>query len=407
MERLKSVDVPRLAKVEGMHHDGRGLYLKAKPPGAVSWILRYMLNGKAHTMGLGSFPDVSLKRAREKALEARQLRAEGVDPVAARRAERVARRAAADVLTFKLAAERFIASKESGWRHRGKTADQWRAAFRDWVYPLIGSMAIANVDTAAVLSILSQPVNTKDGERRFWEARAETASRCRARIENVLDFARASGWRSGDNPADWATLKFALPKRVDVRPVQHHDAMPYEQVPGFVARLREKPALSARALEFTILTVARTTEVRGMTWGELDQIKKVWTIPGSRMKAKKEHRVPLAERALAILSAQASGDAGDFVFPGVKPGRPLSENTMLKLLQDEMGDVTVHGFRSAFSTWAREQTDFPREIAEAALAHAVGDAVERAYARTDFITKRRSLLEAWERFCDSARPIDR
>ena len=400
-ERLTALDVPRLVKVKGMHHDGRGLYLKASPPGGASWILRYMLDGKAHTMGLGPFPEVTLKAARQKALAARQLKIERLDPIATRRADWDARRATANVLTFQAAAEAYILSKQSGWRHKGKTADQWRAAFRDWVHPHIGQKPVSAVDTAAVLMVLTQEVKTADGQARFWEARSETASRCRARIENVLDYAKAKGQRSGDNPADWATLRFTLPKRHDVAPVKNHDAMPYEKVPAFVETLRSKTAASAQALEFTILTGARTTEVRGMAWSELDLERKVWTIPSARMKAKKEHRIPLSDRAVELLQLLAD-DGGEpsegLVFPGVKPGKPMSENTMLKLAKD--AEVTVHGFRSSLSTWAREQTHFPREVVEASLAHTVGNAVERAYARTDFFDKRRDLMNAWARFCE-------
>jgi integrase len=399
VERLKAIEVPRLAKTAGMHHDGRGLYLKANPPGAASWVLRYMLEGKAHTMGLGPFPEVTLRRARDKALEARKLKVDRIDPIAVRRVERAAAAALANVMTFRMAAEQFIASKESGWRHRGKTSDQWRAAFRDWVYPLIGEKSVAEIDTAAVMAVLTQAVKAGEGEERFWEARSETASRCRARIENVLDFARAHGQRAGDNPADWATLKFALPKRSDVRPVEHHDAMPYDRISAFMAVIRALEAGSARALEFTILTAARTTEVRGMIWRELDLDRKIWTIPAGRMKGKKEHRVPLTQRAVDILRTISPGDPANYVFPGMKPGRPISENTMLKLLQDRHGNLTVHGFRSTFSTWAREQTNFQSELVEASLAHMVGEPVERAYARTDFFDKRRKLLEAWEEFC--------
>jgi integrase len=391
-ERLLPVELPKLVKTKGMHHDGRGLYLKASPPGGASWVLRYMLDKQPHTMGLGPYPEISLKAARAKALEARRLKAERVDPIATRRAERAASVAAANVMTFKAAAEAFIASKQSGWRHKGKTAD--------WVYPIIGHKPVAAIDTAAVIAVLTQNVDTAEGPARFWEARSETASRCRARIENVLDYAKARGERVGDNPADWATLRFTLPKRHDVRAVKNHDAMAYDLVPAYVASLRQKTALSARALEFTILTAARTTEVRGMVWAEVDLEKAVWTVPASRMKTKKEHRVPLTDRAVAILKGLEQGEGSDLVFPGTKPGRPMSENTMLKLLQDEHDDVTVHGFRSSLSTWARELTSFPRDVVEAALAHTVGDAVERAYARTTFFDKRRDLLNAWTAYCE-------
>jgi integrase len=382
-----------------MHHDGRGLYLTVGATGSASWVLRYMLHGKPHKMGLGPFPEVSLKRAREKALEARRLKADRIDPIVARRADRATTAASQEVTTFRIEAERFIASKETGWQHKGKTADQWRAALRDWVYPVIGSKPVAEVDTADIMFVLTQPVKTAKGEGRFWDARSETASRCRARIENVLDFAKARGLRSGDNPADWATLKFALPRRRDVRAVKHHDALPYDAVPAFLGDIRSLLAASARALEFTVLTGARTSEVRGMTWSEVDLVRNVWTIPAGRMKAKRAHRVPLSSPAKAILASLVPANPDEFVFPGVKPGRPMSENTMLNLLQDRQSDATVHGFRSALSTWARERTAFPREVVEASLAHTVGDAVERAYARTDFFDKRRQLLNEWAVFC--------
>jgi integrase len=275
----------------------------------------------------------------------------------------------APVVTFKVTAELFIESKQGGWKDKGKTAGQWDASLRDWVYPIIGEKPIAEIDTAAVLEVLTRRVKTKAGDQRFWEATPETASRCRSRIENILDFAKAKKERTGDNPASWATLKFTVPKRHDVRAVERHNAMPYDDVQGYVTRLGGRSGLAGPALEFTFLTVARTTEVRLMTWAEVDLKTKVWTIPKERMKGKKAHRVPLTDQAVAILRARERGDADDYVFPGLKPGRPMSENTMLYFLQETEGDeVTVHGFRSSFSDWVREQTDFPKELAEAALA---------------------------------------
>jgi integrase len=402
-DRLKAGEVPRLCRVNGMHPDGRGLYLCVTSPGAASWVFRYMLDGKAHMMGLGPFPDVSLRQARQAAERARSLKAQRIDPIDQRRAQRKGATSAAStakVTTFKAAAERFIKSKQSGWKHQGKTAGQWRAAFRDWVYPIIGEISVAEVDFQSVLAVLTQRV--KGGEGRFWEVRPETASRCRSRIQSVLDFAKVMGERSGDNPARWTELKFILPKRRDVRSIVHHGAMPHERLPRYLATLRTSSALSARALEFTILTAARTTEVRGMTWSEVDLQAKEWTVPRERMKMKKPHRVPLTDRMIAILQEFGPRDADDYVFPGDRPGRPISENTMLNFLQKSEGHaVTVHGFRSSFSDWVRDETDFSKDLAEAALAHAVGSAVERSYVRTDFFARRRNLMDAWDQYCAS------
>ena len=402
-ERIKPIELTRLAKTPGMHCDGRGLYLKVVPTGGASWILRYMLNGTAHTMGLGGYPERSLKEARRRAMDARRLKSDGIDPLEVRRAARVAKHAASNVVTFENAATDFITSKQGGWRDGGKTANQWTAAFRDWVYPKVGHLPVADIDVASVIDILTQNV-AKPGEppKRFWEAKPETASRCRSRLENVLDYAKAHGCRTGDNPAEWATLKFTLPKRGDVRAVQHHPSMPYAALPAFIRALRSKINVSRYALEFTILTAARSSEVVGTLWSEIDLDKKLWIIPGERMKGKKEHRVPLSERAATILAAQTKGEPSDLVFQGLKPGEPLSNNTMRKLLQSLAGsDVTTHGFRSTFAVWVREQTDFPTELAEVSLAHIVGSAVERAYARTDFFDKRRALMSAWADFASS------
>ncbi len=394
-----------------MHCDGRGLYLSVGDKGACSWVLRYMLAGKAHTMGLGSYPEVSLAEARAAAVEHRRLaKVERRDPIAHRAAMRAAEQAEAIriVMTFETVARQFIATKQSGWRDGGKTANQWAAAFRDWAYPVIGSLTVEAVDVAAVMKVLTQDVHVEPNRPpvRLWEARPETASRGRNRIENVLDFARANGWRTGDNPADWATLKFTLPARAKVRRVEHHAALPYGQIGGFMATLQGQAGLAARALEFAILTAGRTNEVLGATWREIDLDRGLWTVPADRMKAGKEHRVPLCSRAVAILAAmKPKGEPQDwsdeFVFPGAKPGRPLSNMAFLMLLRRMgHGDLTAHGFRSTFRDWGSERTTFANEALEMALAHSVGDKVEAAYRRGDLFERRRALMDAWALYCD-------
>lgn len=406
LERIKPIELTRLVKRPGLHADGRGLYLKVAPTGSASWILRYMLNGKAHTMGLGSYPEITLRQARDRALDARRLKASGVDPISKRRAEKAEQAAKSNPVTFEIAANAFIESRKSGWKDGGKTGAQWSASFRDWVHPFIGSKPIDAIGIQDILAILTQDVAPKGkSPARFWDAKSETASRCRYRIENVLDYAKAAGFREGDNPAAWKTLKFTLPKRSDVAAVQHHGSLPYIELPEFMATLRSRANTSRLALEFTILTAARTTEAIESTWSEIDLDKAVWKIPPERMKTKSEHNVPLSPQAVELLKSLRKGKGHELVFPGMKPGEPISNNTMRKLLQTITSDkVTPHGFRATFSTWVREKTNFAPELAEVSLSHTVGSAVERAYARTEFFDKRRKLMDAWARYTHSAIP---
>jgi integrase len=377
-----------------MHADGGGLYLQVTPSGAKSWIFRFMLHGRAREMGLGPLHTISLAEARERARECRKLRLDGIDPVEARSAKRAKERlAAATAMTFAECAERYIAAHRTGWRNP-KHAAQWPSTLQTYAYPVFGLLPVQAIDTALVTKAI-EPI---------WQAKPETASRVRGRIEAVLDWAKVRGYRDGENPARWrGHLDKLLPARAKVRKVEHHPALPYAVMGEFVASLRQQEGVAARALEFLILTAARTGEVIAARWNEFDLAEKVWTVPADRMKAGKEHRVPLSAAAVAIIEQMQATRVADqqFVFPGGKLGKPLSNMAMLKLLQRMgRGELTAHGFRSSFRDWAAERTNFPREVAEMALAHTVGDKVEAAYRRGDLFAKRRRLMEEWARHCE-------
>lgn len=366
----------------GRHADGGGLYLTIDKAGKKRWTFMWVRGGKQREAGLGGFPGVSLAQARELAAEFRKTIAEGRDPIEARRA---ARRVQASRKTFGQCSLAYVEAHEASWRNTKHRA-QWRSTLETYCKSL-WDVAVDEVDTAAVLSVL-QPL---------WQRVPETASRLRGRIEAVLDAAKAQGHRHGENPARWrGHLDKLLPKRQKLTR-GHHAAMPYGAVPGFVASLRERQedSIAAIALEFCILTAARSGEALGARWSEFDLDAKVWTIPAARMKAGCEHRVPLSARALAILERLAAARTGEFVFPGQRHGKPLSGMALEMVLRRMKADVTVHGFRSSFRDWCGEETHFPREVAEAALAHVAGDATERAYRRGDALEKRRALMEAW------------
>jgi integrase len=376
----------------GMYADGGGLYLQVTERGA-SWIYRYMLNKRAREMGLGPLALFGLSDARAKALDARRLRYEGIDPIEARRAERQqARLDTAKAMTFQQCADAYIAAHRAGWRN-GKHTAQWKATLATYAGPVVGVLPVQTIDTALVLKVL-EPI---------WVAKPETASRLRGRIEAVLDWATAREYRQGENPARWrGHLDKLLPARAKVRKVEHHPALPYSELPSFLIELREQEGISARALEFTILMAARTGETIFARWSEFDLLDKAWTIPAARMKAGKEHRIPLSARALAILKAMQvhRHTDGGFVFPRGKLGEPLSNTTFLRLLRRMgRGDLTAHGFRATFKTWASERTAFQNEIVEASLAHVIGGKVEQAYRRGDLFEKRRRLMQQWAIFC--------
>src|SRR5579884_1571374 len=389
--RLTALKVEK-AKQPGMYADGGGLYLRVTQEGTKSWVLRYMLDRKPRYMGLGPLAFYGLAEARARALDARRKQHDGVDPIEARRAERARLRLeAAKAITFKQCAESYIASHKAGWRN-GKHAAQWSATLASYAYPVIGALPVQTVDTGLVLKVLEQ----------LWTAKPETASRLRGRLESILDFAKVRGYRDGENPARWrGHLDKLLPARAKVRAIAHHAALPYVELPGFLNELRKQDGIAARALEFLILTAARTGEVIGARWNEMDLLNKVWTVPAARMKAHREHRVPLSPRALAILAEmQAARTADDaFVFAGRKPGTPLSNMAFLMLLR-RMGyrELTAHGFRATFKTWASERSSFRNEIIEASLAHTIGGKVEQAYMRGDLFEKRRRLMAQWATF---------
>ncbi len=405
----------------GLYGDGNGLYLQIAPGTAEddleyvtkSWIFRYAVGtGKEkreRKMGLGPYPLVSLAVAREMAIECSLKRLRGIDPLEEREAEKRAK-AAADVKTiiFEKAAEKYIASREAAWRN-DKHRQQWTNTLKTYAYPVIGKLDMRDIDTALVMQVL-EPI---------WTMKPETAGRLRGRIERILDWGKVNGYRAGENPGRWAGhLDHLLPKRSKVRKEKHHPALPYGQVPQFMSELRARTGVSAKCLEFVILTGARTTEAIEARWPEIDFGPKVWTVPAERMKGEREHDVMLSDAAIAVLEHQKSIRSSDWVFPGAREGKPLSNMAMLELL-DQMNaerekaglprwidpkqggrDVVPHGFRSSFKDWSSECTNFRSEISEAALAHIEGDKVKAAYERTTFDQKRRELSAAWADYCD-------
>lgn len=389
----------------GRHADGEGLYLLVKDSGARSWLFRFTLNGKTRDVGLSRCPEaiVLLERTKGSELTLAQAREvaksywlkvqAGVDPLAERQreaAETLAASQAAHIagITFKAVAEAYIAANEASWRN-DKHRQQWRNTLASYVYPVMGDLPVAEIGTTHVLQIL-EPI---------WQGKPETASRIRGRIEMLLDAAKARGYREGENPARWrGHIAQILPARTKLSR-GHHKAMDYAELPAFTEQLRERKAMAALALEFAILTATRTSEVLGATWGEVDLEKAIWTIPAARMKAGKEHRVPLAPRAIEILDATKSLGK-DWLFPADKGGK-LSGMAMSMLLRRMKLDCTVHGFRSAFRDWSAECTGYAYEVCEMALAHTIGNKAEAAYRRGDMFEKRRRLMSDWEAYCSN------
>jgi integrase len=396
INKLKGTAVTK-AERRGYLNDGGGLYLRVSGSRAKSWVFRFRdTAGRLHEMGLGPLSTYSLAEARERARECRKLRDSGIDPIEERRTKRLeVKLATARSMTFRQCAETYIKAHQAGWKN-AKHARQWPTTLDRYVYPAFGELPVQLVDTALVMKALAP----------IWSTTPETAARVRGRIESILGWATTSGYRQGDNPARWrGHLKNLLPARSKVRAVEHHAALPYAEIAAFMRELRQQQSVAARALEFAILTAARTGEVIGAKWGEIDDTERLWTVPAERMKAGKEHRVPLSDAALAVIDQMKTICDGDFVFPGLNPGRPLSASAMPKLLarMNQTG-MTVHGTRSSFRDWVAERTSFSHEVAEMALAHAVGDAVERAYRRGDLFRKRRQLMDAWAKFCATPAP---
>lgn len=386
--RLAAIGLQK--KKPGMHADGGGLWLQVTDSGARSWVFRFTLRGRSREMGLGSLSTVNLAEAREAARAGRQQLREGIDPIEARQARRDAVATAAIPRTvFAECAASFITANAPEWKN-AKHADQWRNTLATYVYPKLGKRPVADIGTDDVVAVL-EPI---------WTTKTETATRVRQRIEAVLDYATVRRLRSGENPARWGGhLDMLLPKPAKVRKVEHHPALHYSDAAEFMAKLRAQAGVGARALEFAILTAARTGEVIGATWGEVDLDGKVWAVPGERMKAGREHKVPMCTRAVDILKGVA-GDRTGWLFPGQGGKKPLSNMSLAAVLK-RMGraDITAHGFRSTFRDWASETTNYPHEVVEMALAHAIKDKTEKAYRRGDLFAKRAQLMAAWSAYC--------
>ncbi|HMJ40790.1 MAG TPA: integrase arm-type DNA-binding domain-containing protein [Pseudolabrys sp.] len=387
IDRLSALKVARTTE-PGMYADGGGLYLQVTSSAARSWLFRYTLSGRSREMGLGPLSAVTLLNARQKAAEARRLRADGIDPIVQQTAARAsAATDAARAMTFDQCSDAYIASHQGGWRSP-KHAAQWKSTLSTYASPVFGGLPVHAVDVTLVMKAL-EPI---------WTVIPETAGRVRGRIESVLDWAKSRGLRTGENPARWkGHLDNLLPARSKVAKVVHHPALPYDELPAFMAVLRAQGSISARALEFTILTAGRTNEIIGALRSEVNDDEAVWTVPANKMKGDREHRVPLSDRGLAIVRALPID--GPYLFAGARADGRLSNMAMLKLLERmKRDDLTVHGFRSTFRDWASEQTNFAGEVAEAALAHVVGDKTEAAYRRGDLFEKRRRLMAAWAEY---------
>jgi integrase len=377
----------------GLHNDGNGLYLQIKGTGK-SWLFRYKLHNRTRDMGLGAIAGVPLAEARELATAARRLVRQGKDPIDTRRADR-ATVAAQGLHTFREVAAAYVAAHAPGWRN-AKHAAQWTSTLESYAYPVMGNLPVAVIGLAEVTRML-QPI---------WTTKPETASRVRGRVEHVLAYAAVNGWREPANPALWkGNLDKVLPARAKLARVQHHPAVPWQQIGVCTAALSRSEGVAAAALRFIVLTAARSGEARGATWAEVDLQAGTWVVPGTRMKAGNDHKVPLSTPALAILAEMSPHKQSDdsLIFPGGREGKPLSDVALAKALSVAgFADYTTHGMRSTFRDWAAERTNFPREIAEAALAHTLRDKTEAAYRRSDLFEKRRALMKAWAEHCTRA-----
>ena len=388
VKRLSALGISRL-KADGLYHDGDGLYLRIKG-GSRVWVFRYQLGGKRHWMGFGSADVVSLEAARRRKQDARAELERGLDPIEGKRIRESEAAARAErQLTFDECADRFINAHEEGWSNP-KSPTAWRNTLATYCGPIFGSKAADEVDTEAVMQVLEP----------LWKTKTETASRLRGRIERVLDWAKVRGYRSGENPARWrGHLDALLPQRSKVAPVKHHPALPWKELPAFMDQLRQRPGVAPLALAFAILTACRVSEAVNATWQEFDLDGAIWQVPAERMKARRVHRVPLSPPALEILRSLQKTTSGEFVFPGWSQTKPLSIAGPLRVLHDmDRHDLTVHGFRSTFRVWVAETTDFPRELAEASLAHVITDATVAAYLRSDVLERRRTLMNTWGSF---------
>lgn len=379
--------------------DGDGLYLQVSESGAKSWIYRFQLNGKRREMGLGSLADVSAREARRRAAEARGQVHNKVDPLEHRKQQAVAAfelaaQVAAGAVTFKKVSLEYIEANRAGWKNV-KHISQWENSLATYAYPVMGDTPVGEIDTAMVLEVVNP----------IWLTKTETAKRLRSRIELVLSYAKVKGYRSGENPAIWrGHLENVLPKPGKIAPHKHHPALPYGQMREFMGKLRQHEGVSVLCLEFVILTACRSGEALKAKWSEIDEEKGVWIIPAERMKARREHRVPLSDAALAVLAKAKEICQGEYLFPGVRTGKPMSDMSLSMLVRRIQSAITVHGFRSSFRDWAAEATHYPCEMAEMALAHVVGNKVEAAYRRGDMFEKRRQMMADWATWCEPKKP---
>ncbi len=380
-----------------MTNDGDGLYLKIGQSKGASWIFRYRIMGKLRDMGLGAYPDISLAVARSRAQDAHRIVRTGDDPIVVRDAEREkkeADRLAAEqekerAVSFRDVAIAYIETHRSGWKNI-KHGRQWVNTLSTYAFPLIGDLPTDSITTEHILSILTP----------IWRDKTETASRVRNRVELVLDAAKARGLRSGENPARWrGHLDKLLPKRSKIQSVKHHAALPYPELPAFMVSLSREEGIGALALRFTILTACRTNETMGAKWDEVDLNTGIWTIPAERMKAGKEHRIPLCDVTLSLLVSLPRIDDSPYLFPGQRKGKSISNQAMtMTLRRMGRGDLTVHGFRSTFRDWAAEKTNYSREVCELSLAHKIVDGAEAAYWRSDIFDKRSRLMSDWAQY---------
>lgn len=391
ISRLNALKVQATSK-PGKHADGNGLYLQVSKQGTKSWIFRYMLHGKPREMGLGPTTVINLTEARAKAIDCKKLLLDGVDPIGQR--NQTKKQKLIDQLrtiTFDECAKAYISAHQHVWKNQ-KHISQWENTIATHASPVIGGLPVTAIDTTLVMKVI-EPI---------WQSTPETASRLRNRIELVISWATARGYRVGENPARWkGHLDQLLPSRSRVQKVKHHSALPILEMPKFMKMLRKEKHISAYALEFLILTATRTSEVLNATWDEVDIEKAIWIIPASRMKASREHRIPLSPRAIELLSKLKEVQSSNYIFGSYRKGKPMSNMALLVYIKRKGFSITVHGFRSTFRDWASEYTNVTREVAEAALAHTLKNKVEAAYRRGDLFLKRKVLMNDWARFCYS------
>lgn len=395
----------------GLYGDGGGLTLQVTKAGVKSWLYRYMIEGKAYGMGLGPVHTITLAQARQLATDARRMVIDGINPLENKRKIKLsAAQARGKLMTFDQCASAYIDAHRSSWKN-AKHADQWTNTLATYASPLVGSMPVGEVDTAWMVKVLTQ----KDSEgRQFWATKTETATRVRGRIEQVLGWATTSGFRTGDNPARWrGHLDNLLATISKGSRTVNHPSLDWQRMGAFVQALRQRSGVAARTVEFTILTASRSGEARGAKWSEIDLQAKIWTIPAVRMKAKREHQIPLSNEAVALIERMEHVMGSDLIFPNTK-GDVLSDMSMTAVIRRMNAEaltwvskdgktVTVHGFRSSFRMWAAESTNYPREVAEHALAHQLPDAVERAYQRGTQFTKRAQMMQEWAKYCGTVR----